>query len=130
MTLQRRSLLRSSAVLAALPGLAIAEAKAPIRIGVVSDMSGPFADFGGPGVVIAARLAAEEFTDGALGRHIEILSGDHQNKPDIASAIARQWIDSLGVDAIVESGHSGCALALQDLMRRRNRVFMITGAST
>jgi branched-chain amino acid transport system substrate-binding protein len=130
MPLSRRAVLQSSMIAATLPAAARAQAKPPIRIGILSDMNGPFADFGGPGVVIAARLAATEFADGVLDRPVEIVSGDHQNRPDIASAIARGWIDTSGVDAIVESGHSGSALALQKVTQEKNRVFMITGGST
>jgi branched-chain amino acid transport system substrate-binding protein len=126
----RRAVLQSGLIAGVLPATTRAQVNPPIRIGVISDMNGPYADFAGPGVAIAARLAAEEFSDGILGRPIEILSGDHQAKPDIASTIARDWIDTQGVEAIVESGHSGSALALQKLAQEKRRVFMITGAST
>jgi branched-chain amino acid transport system substrate-binding protein len=130
MLLARRRFLEAGASVAAFPRLAAAEAKPPIRVGIVTDMNGPFADFAGPGAVIAGRLAAEEFADGVLGRPVQILAGDHQTKPDIASTIARDWIDTHGVSAIAECGHSGSALALQKLTRDKNRVFMVTGAST
>lgn len=81
MSLSRRTLLQSGIVTVALPANSKAQAKTPIRIGVISDMNGPYADFAGMGVVIAARLAANEFSDGVLGRPIEILSGDHQTIP-------------------------------------------------
>ena len=73
-----------------------ARAAAPLRIGVLTDMSGPFASIVGPGAVEAARMAAEEFGE-VLGRHVEILAADHQNKPDVGSAIARKWFDVDGV---------------------------------
>ncbi|MBV8400705.1 MAG: ABC transporter substrate-binding protein, partial [Acetobacteraceae bacterium] len=130
MLLARRRFLEASASVATFPRLAAAETKPPIRIGIASDMNGPYADFGGPGVVIAGRLAAEEFANDVLSRPVQILAGDHQNKPDIASTLARDWIDTGGVNAIVESGHSGCAFALQKLTRDKDRVFMMTGANT
>lgn len=130
MQISRRMVLGSGLAAATLPATARSQAKLPIRVGIISDMNGPYADFAGRGVVVAARLAAEEFPDGVLGRRIEILAGDHQAKPSIASTIARNWIDTQGVDALVESGHSGSALALQKLTQDKRRIFMITGAST
>jgi branched-chain amino acid transport system substrate-binding protein len=128
--LPRRSVIVSATASVMLGSAARAQSKPPIRIGLASDMTGPFADFGGPGAVIAAHLAAEEFANGVIGRPIEILSGDHQNKPDIASSLAREWMDAGGVEAIIESGHSGSALALQKVTQDKSRIFMITGAST
>jgi branched-chain amino acid transport system substrate-binding protein len=130
MSLSRRGLLGSATAAAALPSVARGQRKAAIRVGVLADQNGPYADFSGPGSVIAARLAAEEFADGVLGRPIEILSGDHQNKPDISSAIARRWIDTEGVEAVLECSTSGSALALQQVMREKERVFLITVAGT
>ena len=119
MPVSQRAVLQSGPIAGVLPATTRAQANPPIRIGVISDMNGPYADFAGPGVAIAARLAAEEFSDGILGRRIEILSGDHQAKPDIASTIARDWIDTQGVEAIVESGHSG-SRSLSRNSRKRN----------
>ena len=99
-----------------------------IRIGVLTDMSGPFATAMGPGSVTAARMAAAEFGDAIKGHRIEILQADHQNKPDIASAIARQWFDRDDVLAIADGGTSAAALAVQELVRARNRIFLISGA--
>ena len=100
---------------------------APIRVGVLSDMSGPYVDSGGRGSVLAARMAAEEVGD-VLGRPVEILDGDTQNKPDIAAAIARQWYDS-GVDAVVDLPVSPVALAVQSIAREKNKTVMITAAA-
>ena len=130
--LSRRTLL-GSAMAAALPRLARAQngqGKAPIRVGVLGDMNGPYADFAGPGSVIAARLAAEEFASGVLGRPIEVLSADHQNKPDIATSIVRSWIDTAGVDAVVECATSGSAIALQPVMRDKERILLVTVAGS
>ena len=90
-------------------------------------MNGPYADFSGQGAVAAARLAAEEFGDSTK---VEILSADHQNKPDIAVSIARGWIDTQNVDAVVECSTSGSALALQSLMREKERILLITVAGS
>ena len=99
-----------------------------IRIGVLTDMSGPFATAMGPGSVTAARMAAAEFGGSVKGHRIEILQADHQNKPDIASAIARQWFDRDDVLAIADGGTSAASLAVQELVRARNRIFLISGA--
>jgi branched-chain amino acid transport system substrate-binding protein len=99
-------------------------------VGVLADMNGPYADFSGQGAVVAARLAAEEFGDGGTPPKIEILSADHQNKPDIAVSIAQEWIDTQHVDAVVECSTSGSALALQPLMREKERILLLTVAGS
>src|ERR1700685_2795901 len=86
---------------------------APVKIGVLSDMSSIYSAFGGPGSVVAATLAVEDFGGQVLGKTIEIVSADHQNKPDIGLGIARRWYDTGGVDAIVDVLNSGLALPLQ-----------------
>ena len=113
----------------ALAGSASAEIKGDaIRIGVLTDMSGIFATAMGPGSVEAARMAAEDFGGKINGKPIEILQADHQNKADVASAIARRWFDRDGVQAIADGGSSGAALAVQDLVRENKRVFLVSGA--
>ena len=99
-----------------------------IRIGVLTDMSGIFATAMGPGSVEAARMAAEEFGGAIGGKRIEILQADHQNKPDIAAALARQWFDRDGVQAIADGGSSGAALAVQELVRANGKIFLVSGA--
>ena len=99
-----------------------------IRIGVLTDMNGVFATAMGPGSVEAARMAAEEFGGAINGKPIEILQADHQNKPDIASLIARRWFERDNVQAIADGGSSGAALAIQELVRTNGRVFLISGA--
>jgi branched-chain amino acid transport system substrate-binding protein len=126
----RRDLLAAAAGSVIAPRLARAQDKQPIRIGVLADMNGPYADFSGPGSVVAARLAAEEFGDGGTSPKVEILAADHQNKPDIAVSIARGWIDTQHVDAVVECSTSGSALALQPLMREKERILLITVAGS
>jgi branched-chain amino acid transport system substrate-binding protein len=102
----------------------------PIRIGVLNDQGGPYADVGGKGSVIAAKLAVEDFGGKLLGRRIEVIAADHQNKPDIASAIARRWIDTEGVDVIVDGAASSAGLAIQEITRDKGRIFVITGPAS
>ncbi|WP_315838456.1 ABC transporter substrate-binding protein [Bradyrhizobium prioriisuperbiae] len=99
-----------------------------IRIGVLTDMNGMFATAMGPGSVEAARMAAEEFGGSINGKRIEILQADHQNKPDLATSLARQWFDREGVQAIADGGSSGAALAVQELVRGNGKIFLILGA--
>jgi branched-chain amino acid transport system substrate-binding protein len=129
-TVSRRDLLTVAAGSIAAPLAAGAQARPTIRVGVLADMNGPYADFSGQGAVVAARLAAEEFGDGANSPKVEILSADHQNKPDIAVSIARAWIDTQNVDAIVECSTSGSALALQSLAREKERILLVTVAGS
>lgn len=120
-------------VLTAVLGLAAAgSARAQVsgdavRIGVINDMSGLYSDLGGEGSVEAARLAIEDFGPTVLGKKIELLSADHQNKPDIASGIVRRWIDENGVDLIADGGNSATALAIQGITRDKKRIFVISG---
>jgi branched-chain amino acid transport system substrate-binding protein len=104
--ISRRHLLATAAGSAVAPGRVFSQDKQTIRVGVLADMNGPYADFSGQGAVVAARLAAEEFENDGTAR-VEILSADHQNKPDIAVSIAREWIDTQHVDAVVECATSG-----------------------
>lgn len=99
-----------------------------IRIGVLTDMNGIFATAMGPGSVEAAKMAAEEFGGEIGGKKIEILQADHQNKPDVAANLARQWFERDGVQAIADGGSSGAALAVQELVRANKHVFLISGA--
>ena len=93
-----------------------------VKIGILNDMSGLYADLGGQGSVEAARMAVADFGDNVNGKKIEIISADHQNKPDVGGAIARQWYDNDGVDAIVDVPTSSVALAVQDVARERKKV--------
>jgi branched-chain amino acid transport system substrate-binding protein len=101
-----------------------------IKIGVLSDMSGLYADIGGKGSIIAAQMAVDEMGGKAGGMAIEIVSGDHQNKPDVGSNIARQWYDTEGVDAIVDVPTSSVALAINQLTKEKNKVFLVSGAAS
>src|SRR5271170_6084748 len=129
-----RSLLAASFAVAGLAGLATeASAQIPgdmIKIGVLSDFSGPFADQVGKGSFVGAQLAAEDFAKEAAGLKVEIVSADHQNKPDIGVAIARRWVDEEGVDAIVDLANSGVGLAVNTLLRERNRAMLASATAT
>jgi branched-chain amino acid transport system substrate-binding protein len=101
-----------------------------VKIGVMNDMSGLYADISGQGSVEAARLAIAEFGGTVNGKKIELVSADHQNKPDVGGAIARQWYDNDKVDAIVDVPTSSVALAVQDVARERKKMFLISGAAS
>ncbi len=101
-----------------------------LKIGVLNDQSGLYAEFGGQGSVEAAKMAIEDFGGKVGGVPIELVSADHQNKPDIASAIARQWYDRDGVDAIMELTTSSVALAVQGLSKEKKKITITTGAAT
>ena len=99
-----------------------------VRIGILSDLSGSFADVAGPGSIVAAQLAAEDFGGRTAGLPVQILSGDHQNRPDTGSALARRWFDTEGVDAVVDLPNSAIALAVGEVARSANRVALVTAA--
>jgi len=101
-----------------------------VKIGVMSDMSGLYADLGGPGSVAAAKLAVEDFNPAAHGLKVEIVSGDMQNKPDVGANLARQWYDVDHVDMIVDVPNSGVALAVNEVAREKNKVFLVSGAAS
>jgi branched-chain amino acid transport system substrate-binding protein len=101
-----------------------------VKIGVMSDMSGLYADLGGPGSVTAAKLAVDDFNPAAHGLAVELVSGDMQNKPDVGSNLARQWFDVDGVDMIVDVPNSGVALAVNEVAREKNKVFIVSGAAS
>jgi branched-chain amino acid transport system substrate-binding protein len=101
-----------------------------VKVGVLTDMSGPFSDQVGAGSVLAARMAAEDFSADSHGLKAEIIFGDHQNKPDVGVNLARQWVDRDGVAAIVDLPNSGVALAVSNLMREKNRVTLASSSAT
>ena len=101
-----------------------------VRIGVLTDMSGPFSDGVGAGSVAAARLAAEDFAAESGGLQVEIIFADHQNKPDVGSAIARRWFDQEGVSAIVDLPNSGVALAVATVAHEFNRTALASSSMT
>ena len=101
-----------------------------VKIGVLSDMSGVYADYGGPGAVMAAKMAIEDFGGKMFGKPIELVSADHQNKPDVAKNVTLQWFDRDKVDATFENLNSGVALAVTALGKEKNRITVVTGAAT
>lgn len=109
---------------------ASAQASTPFLIGLTADMSGPYVDFSGPGQVVAAELAIQDFGHSVLGRPVRVISADDQNKADIASTTARRWFDVDGVEAIVGGGNSSCALAILNVARRAGKSFMISAAGS
>jgi len=119
-------------ILASLAGLLVAGtayAQTKVKIGVLNDRSGIYADITGEGSAIAAQMAADDFgTD--KGITVEVVSADHQNKPDVGSNIARQWYDTEGVDAIADVPTSSVALAINDITKEKNKVFLNSGAAS
>src|SRR5947208_10767071 len=105
--------------LAAVSGILVAAPVAAqgVKIGILNDQSGVYADYGGKYSIEAAKMAVEDFGDSVLGQKIEIVTADHQNKPDLATAIARRWYDVEAVDMITELTTSSVALAVQDLSK-------------
>ena len=117
--------------LALLPSLAHAQASGgAVKIGILNDQSGVYADFGGKWSVEAARMAVADFGGTVLNSPIEIVAADHQNKPDVASNIARQWYDQDGVDTIMELTTSSVALAVQQLSKDKKKITITSGAAT
>jgi branched-chain amino acid transport system substrate-binding protein len=108
---------------------ALAEKDGVLRVGVMNDMSGVYSDFQGAGSVLAAQLAAEDFAKQSR-RKVEVLAGDHLNKPDVGSTIARRWLDIEGVDMIIDLPNSAVALGVADIVREQNKVVIGSGAGT
>jgi len=123
------SLLLGTALSLATASLAIAQDKT-VKIGALSDQSGLYADLAGPGSTLAAQMAAEDSGLTAKGWKIDIISGDHQNKPDIGTAITRQWFDVDKVDVVVDVPNSGVALAVNNIIKEKNGVYINSGAAT
>src|SRR6202795_1770823 len=123
-----------SAALVAVAGLSLASPALAqdktVKIGVLNDMSGLYADIGGPNSVVAAKMAVEDSGLAAKGWKIDVISGDHQNKPDVGVNIARQWLDSDKVDAIADTPNSGVALAVNNLVKEKKAVLLNSGAAT
>jgi branched-chain amino acid transport system substrate-binding protein len=123
------SLLLGTAISIASASFAVAQDKT-VKIGALSDQSGLYADLGGPGSTLAAQMAIEDSGLTAKGWKIDVISGDHQNKPDIGTAIARQWFDVDKVDVIVDVPNSGVALAVNNVIKEKNGVYINSGAAT
>jgi len=101
-----------------------------VKIGILNDQSGVYADYGGKYSLEAARMAIEDFGGTVLGEKIEIVSADHQNKPDLATSIARRWYEVEGVDMITELTTSSVALAIQELSKEKKKIDIVVGAAT
>ena len=101
-----------------------------VKIGILNDQSGVYADYGGKYSVEAARMAIEDFGGEVLGQKIELVTADHQNKPDLAVRIARRWYDAEGVDMITELTTSSVALAVQELSKEKKKIDIVVGAAT
>jgi branched-chain amino acid transport system substrate-binding protein len=101
-----------------------------LKIGVLTDMSSLYAEYGGPGAVMAARMAVEDFGGKMFGKTIEVVSADHQNKPDVAKNVTLQWFDRDNVDATFENLNSGVALAVTALGAEKNKITVVNGAAT
>src|SRR5690625_553239 len=99
-----------------------------VKLGVLNDLSGSFADLGGRGSIVAAQMAVDDFGGEVLGQPISIISADTQNKPDVALATARRWIDVEGVDAIIDPVPSSVALGVQELVRETDRISIIASS--
>lgn len=132
MAFQKRFLAASCAalILALASSTAAADASG-VKIGVMNDMSGTYADLSGKGSVVAAEMAVEEFGGTVLGKPISVLFGDHQNKADVASVLSRKWFDTDGVDMAIDFPNSSTALAVQDIGKQKNKITIVsTGATT
>src|SRR6478609_4402607 len=128
---RRAALAALSVTPLALPAIVRAQSTSkPVRIGLLSDMGGPYRDVGGPGNRLAVELAVQDFGGSVLGRPIEVMQGDDQNKPDVSSSLAREWIDSQGVDALMDGAASSAGLAIQQVCREKKRIYLITGPAT
>jgi branched-chain amino acid transport system substrate-binding protein len=113
-----------------LTGMPLPAAAQSVKLGVLTDLGGPFADSSGAGAVEATKMAAEDLKTELGGRTVEVISADHENKPDVGAAIARKWLDTEHVDAVVNVPNSAIALAVQTVTRERHKIFLISGGAT
>ncbi|WP_158742945.1 ABC transporter substrate-binding protein [Acidisphaera sp. L21] len=132
MLTMRRRLLQTALAASAVPlvGARAQGAKPTIKIGVLTDLSGPYRDSAGPTSVACTQQAVQEAMAAAPGLNVEVVQGDHLNKPDVALTIGRRWFDQEGVDVITNCNNSAIALAIGGLARERNKVHLNTGAAT
>ncbi len=131
MELARRRLLQVTATATAAPLVGIrAQVPGPIRIGVLTDLSGPYSDTAGATSVACTQLAADQAMAAMPSLRVEVLRADHQNKPDLALSVARQWFDRDGVDVVTNCNNSAIGLAISNLCHQQNKVNLNTGAAT
>ena len=105
-----------------------AQARPVIRLGVMNDQSGPYRDVNGPTSVLCAKQAVQEFAGG--GFDVEVLTADHQNKPDVAVSLAREWFDQRGVDIVMDIAATSCALALASIVKEKNKIMIATSTAS
>jgi branched-chain amino acid transport system substrate-binding protein len=130
MKFTRRGLLGTAAMAATASGLARAQATPTLKIGVLTDMSGPYKDLAGPVAVQCVNQALEDFGVAGKGMKVEVIVADHQNKPDIGTGTARAWFDREGVDLVMEVANSAVGLAVAGVAKEKNKVYINTGAAT
>ena len=126
----RRKFSLAAAALVAVLATGAAGQEQRVKLGVLTDMSGTFADLSGAGSVEAARLAIEEFGGSVLGQKIELVFADHQHKPEVGLNTARQWYDVDGVDVILDVPNSAIALAVNTLAKEKNKIAIFASAAT
>src|SRR5499427_3072312 len=124
-----RRLLGLAALSAALACGSAHAQQVTVKIGVLSDMSSLYADIGGPGSVAAAKMAIADFTKAHPEVKVDLVSADHQNKPDVGTSIANQWFDVDKVDMVIDVPNSGVALAVSAATAQKNKVFIVSGAA-
>ena len=125
-----RSVVIAAATAALMSGSVFAQDKISVKLGVLNDRSGTYADLAGEGSVVAAKMAVEDFKAAEKGIEVEVISADHQNKPDIGSSIVRQWYDQDGVDAVLDTPTSSVALAVSEITKEKNKIFINSGAGS
>ena len=123
-----KTILMTTALSLALAGAAQAEIS--VKLGVLNDMSSLYADISGPGSVVAANLAVEDFAKTNKDIKVEVIGADHQNKPDIGVNIARQWYERDGVDTILDTTTSSVALAVSEITKAKKKIFIPSGGGT
>lgn len=130
--LSRRVLVGALAIAPlARPGIIRAQSSSKsVKIGLLSDMGGPYRDVGGPGNKVATELAIQDFGGSVLGRPIEVLQADDQNKPDVSTSLAREWIDTVGVDVLADGAASSSGLAIQQVCREKKKPYLVTGPAS
>ncbi|HXY99254.1 MAG TPA: ABC transporter substrate-binding protein [Stellaceae bacterium] len=127
--MQTKIILAATALVALGAVSAAAQSDGPVKIGVLNDMAGLYADLGGKASVVAAEMAAED-AGLVLGKKVEVISADHQNKPDVGSSMARQWYDQDGVDLIIDIPTSSVALAVNEVSREKKKIVIFTGPAS
>ncbi len=130
MAISRRGLLGSAVPAALLPRSRARAQASRIRLGVLSDQSGPFSSSGGATALICVKQAIQDFGSADRGLLVEVINADHQNKADVGAGIARRWLDEDEVDCILEISNSAVALAVQSVVRARNKVYIVVAAGT